>query len=93
VSSARSRIGFAFDQPLTQAAPQPQPPLQTPHLAVIVFVIIAKEMEEAMEREDPELRANRMAGRDCLPGGNTMCNHDIAELTRLIGGERQHVRG
>ncbi len=92
MSSRRSGPGLAFDQTFAQAAPDSQSPLEASHRAVIALVIIAKEMQQAVQGQDAELRAEAVAGGSRLALRNTMRNHDIAELTRLIGRERQDVR-
>jgi hypothetical protein len=50
-----------------------------------ILVIEAEQMEEAMQREDPQLRAQRMAHFDRLPPRNPCRDHDIPEETLLVG--------
>jgi hypothetical protein len=81
-----------FNQPLDEPALAAQSPLQASHPAIIVLVIIAKKVQQAMQRQHPQLDRQGMAGLTGLTGRNSRCNHDIAEFARLAGGKRQHVR-
>jgi len=80
-----------FNQPLDEPALAAQAPLQASHPAIIVLVIIAKKVQQAMQGQHPQLDCHGMAGLPGLTGCNSCSNHDIAEFTRLLGGERQHV--
>src|SRR5688572_31553632 len=77
----------ALDQAFAQSAPAAQPPLEPPHPAIILFVIIAKKVQQAMQRQDPEFGAERVAGGSRLPPRNSQRNHHIAELAGLPGRE------
>ena len=80
-----------FNQPLDEPALAAQAPLQANHPAIIVLVIIAKKVQQAMQGQHPQLDGQGMAGLPGLTGRNSCSDHDIAEFTRLLGGERQHV--
>ena len=70
-----------------QAASHAKAPFQPSHSAIIVFVIIAKKVQEAMKREHSKLNLERVTRSDRLTGRNSRSNHDIAERPRLAGGE------
>jgi hypothetical protein len=69
----------------SQAAFQPS------HPAIIVFVIIAKKVQQTMEGQDPKLSLHRVPRLDRLPGCNPCRDHDIAESAGLARGKRQNV--
>jgi hypothetical protein len=81
-----------FNQPLDESALAAQSPLQASHPAIIVLVIIAKKVQQAMQGQHPQLDRQRMAGLTGLTGRNSRSYHDIAEFAGLPGAERQHVR-
>ena len=54
-------------------------------------MIIAKKMQQTVQRQDPQLDLNRVAGEPGLTPRNTARNHDFAQKTGLSGRERQHV--
>jgi hypothetical protein len=92
VSSGRTRTGrLAFDQALAQTAPQAESPLEPSHLAIVTLVIIAKEVQEAVEGEDPEFGGQAVPGGGRLALRNAKRNHDIAEIPRLISRKGQDV--
>ena len=74
--------------PLDQAFAQATLPAQTTfdpgHPAVIPLVIIAKKVQQPVQREHPELDLNRMAGLPSLAARNSAGNHDFAEKTGLL---------
>ena len=81
-----------FDQACTQAATGAQPGLQPGHLACIALVIIAKKVQQAMQRQDAQLGLQRMPRLAGLAARDAGGNHDIAKLVRLGRRKRQHVR-
>ena len=74
-----------FNQPLDEPALAAQSPLQASHPAIIVLVIIAKKMQQAMQRQHPQLDSERVPGLTGLAGRNSRSYHDIAQLARLPG--------
>ena len=80
-----------LDQTFAQATLPPQATLDPGHPAVISLVIIAKKMQQTVQRQHPQLDLNRVAGQPGLTPRNTARNHDFAQKTGLSGRERQHV--
>ena len=76
-----------FDQSLAETALETKAAFQPSHPAIIVFVIIAKKMQQTMERKHTKLSLHRVACLDRLTGRNSCSNHDIAQRTRLVGGK------
>ena len=74
--------------PLDKAFAQATLPAQTTfdpgHPAVIPLVIIAKKVQQPVQRKDPQLDLNRMAGLPSLAARNSAGNHDFAEKTGLL---------
>lgn len=74
---------MSLDQALAQPAAPAEPGLQTGHATSVPLVIIAKEVQEAMQGQDAKLgpqgvaRVGRLTARH--PGGN----HDVAQIPRL----------
>ena len=56
-----------------------------------MFVIIAKKVQQAMQREHAELTLERVTGLDRLTGRNPRRDHDIAQHTGFLRREREHV--
>jgi hypothetical protein len=81
-----------FNQPLDEPALAAQAPFQASHPAIIVLVIIAKKMQQAMQSQDPELDRARVPRLPGLAAGKSFSNHDIAKIARLASGKREHVR-
>jgi hypothetical protein len=77
--------------PLDQAFAQATLPAQTTfdpgHPAVIPLVIIAKKVQQSVQREHPQLDLNRMAGLPSLTPRNSAGNHDFAEKAGLLSRE------
>jgi hypothetical protein len=80
-----------LDQTFAQATLPPQATLDPGHPAVISLVIIAKKMEQTVQRQHTQLDLNRVAGLSGLTPRDTARNHDFAKKTGLFGRERQHV--
>ena len=82
----------AFDQPLAQPALAAQARLEAGHPAVIALVIIAKKVQQAVQRQHPKL-GRRADARPAAPDGRAT----PAAITtspsspRLLGRKRQHV--
>ena len=87
------RVTTAFDQPLDEPALEAQAPFQASHPAVIALVIIAKKVQQAMQRQHTKLDRQSMASLPGLTARNSSRNHDIAEFPGLPGRKRQHVGG
>jgi hypothetical protein len=51
-------------------------------------VIIAKKVQQAVERQHPQLDLNRVAGLPGLTPRNPARNHDFAQKPGLFGRER-----
>ena len=68
-----------------------QAEFQPSHPAIIVFVIIAKKVQQTMKGEHPKLSLHRVPRFDRLTGCNPSRDHDIAESARLACGKRQDV--
>jgi hypothetical protein len=81
-----------FNQPLDEPALAAQPPFQASHPAVIVLVIIAKKVQQTMQRQHPQLNCQGVAGLPGLTARNSRSYHDIANVAGLAGGKREHVR-
>ena len=85
-------MGGSFNQPLDKPALAAQAPLQASHPAIIVLVIIAKKVQQAMQGQHPQLDRQRVAGLPGLTGRNSCCYHDIAEFAWLCRWKGEHVR-
>jgi hypothetical protein len=81
-----------LDQTFVQATLPAQTTLDPGHPAVISLVIIAKKVQEAVKRKYPELGLDRVSGLKGLTPRNSAGNHDFAQKTGLVRGEREHVR-
>jgi hypothetical protein len=81
-----------LDQTFAQATLPAQTTLHPGHPAVISLVIIAKKVQQAVERKYPQLHLDRVAGLKGLTPRNSAGNHDFAQKAGLVGGEREHVR-
>ena len=87
IRSVRPRsISPSRSPPLTA-----QPALEPGHPAVIALVIIAEQVQQAVQRQHPQLGLQRMPGLPGLPARDARGNHDVAQFARLAGGKRQHV--
>ena len=80
-----------LDQAFAQATLSTQTTLDPGHPAVISLVIIAKKMQQTVQRQHPQLNLKRMAGLPGLTPRHPARNHDFAQKTGLSGRERQHV--
>jgi hypothetical protein len=80
-----------LDQTFAQAPLPPQATLEPGHSAVISLVIIAKKMQQTVQRQHPQLDLSRVAGLPGLTPRNTARNDDFAQKTGLFRRERQHV--
>ena len=56
-----------------------QPPLESFHLPVILLVIIAKQMQQAVEREDPQFGLERVSSLPGLSPCDTAGNHNVSK--------------
>jgi hypothetical protein len=83
---------MSLDQTFPQAAPHAKPGFDACHPAGVALVIIAKKMQQSVERQDSELRLQRVSGSTRLPARDTRGNHDIPEVARTVSRKRQHVR-
>ena len=81
----------ALDQPFDQAAAAAKAALDASHAAVIALVIIAEQVQQAVQRQHAQLGRERMPGLARLAPGDAGGNHDVAEVSPLIGWKRQDV--
>ncbi len=75
----RSSRAGALHQPLAETALAAQPRFKPAHVAIVPFVVVTEEVQEAMEGEHTQLGRLRVAGGSRLPSGDTACDHDISE--------------
>ena len=69
----------ALRQPFTKTTFATQPPLDPPHQAVVSLVVVADEMQEAVEGENPKLSEIRVTGRARLPPRDAASDDDVSE--------------
>ena len=69
----------ALDQSLAQAALPAQTAFEAQHATVVLFVIVAEEVQEAVQGEDPELGAFRVTRCAGLVFGDTSRDDDVPE--------------
>jgi hypothetical protein len=81
-----------LDQTFAQATLSPQTTLNPGHAAVIVLVIIAKKVQQAVQGQHPQFDLDRVASLPGLTPRNSARYHDFPEETGLLGREGQHVR-
>ena len=92
-----------FDQPGRQPAANAQPGLDAGHPPGVALVIIAKEVQQAVESQDTHFSTQRMARLRRLRTGHADPDDDVAQPALLIGpappkrrrrggGKRQDVR-
>ena len=82
-----------LDQPFTKPAAPAQAAFEPGHVAVIALVIIAEQMQQAMQCQHAQL-GRRAYARPRVPGARQLpLNHDIAEIAtaRPSGNERTSV--
>ena len=68
-----------LDQALAQPALAPQPPLDPRHPAVVALVIVAEQVQQAVQREHPQLGALVVAGGARLAPRDAAGDHDVAQ--------------
>lgn len=81
-----------LDQPGRQSAAGAQAGLDAGHPSGVALVIIAKEVQQAVKREDAKLGAKRVPRLLGLRAGHAEPDDDVAQASRLFGGKRQDVR-
>jgi hypothetical protein len=74
-----------------QAAAAAKAPLYSSHSTVIPLVIIAKQMQKAVQGEQPDLGLERMSGVERLAASHARRDHHIPQLSWLIRSKRQHI--
>lgn len=67
----------ALDQARRQACPPPEPGLDGPHLAPIPLVIVAQEMQQAVQGQHAELGPQGMPEGPGLAGSQTTSDGTI----------------
>jgi hypothetical protein len=85
-------LSTPLDQTFAQATLPAQSTLNPGHPAVISLVIIAKKVQQAVERKYSQLDLDRVPGLHSLAPRNPARNHDFAEKAGLVCREREHVR-
>ena len=83
---------MSLDQAFIQSTSAAEPGLQARHTSVIALVIIAKKMQQSVERQHPQLGLERVSRLEGLPARDACRNHDISEVTGVLAGKRQDVR-
>jgi hypothetical protein len=69
----------ALDQALAKSALPPKAALDAKHPSVVALVIVAEEMQKAMQGKNPEFGAFGVAGRAGLAFGHASRDHDVAQ--------------
>src|SRR5687768_11075474 len=87
---AKSR-GLTLYQSFTQPALAAQPPLDSRHPALILLVIVAKQVEQTMQCKHTQLRLQRMPGIARLSAGHSGGDDHIPQLSRLAGWKRKYI--
>ena len=82
----------ALDQAFHEAPAAAEAAFEASHAAVIALVIIAEQVQQPVKRQDPQLSRKGMARLARLAPGGSCGNHDIAEVTPLVGRKRQDIR-
>ena len=70
--------------------------LDAPHLAGVALVVVAEQMEQAVQRQDPQLGQLRVTRLARLPPGDAAGDHDLPQETlhhRGHGGHGWNNRG
>ena len=83
---------MSLDQAFPQSAAHVKPRLDAGHLAAVVLVIIAKKMQQSVQRQDAKFGLKPVSGVLCLTPRYPERNHDISKETRLLTWKRQHIR-
>src|SRR5262252_7146156 len=73
------RRARALDQAFTQPALTPQPLLHAAHLAAVALMIVAEQVQQAMQCENFELNPLRMSRLARLTSSNAAGDDDVAE--------------
>ena len=73
-----------FDEAGVKPAAGAQPGLDPRHPAGVALVIIAKQVQQAVQRQYPKLRAERVPRLGGLLAGDPDTNHDIAQTAPLV---------
>jgi len=66
------------------------------HLSIVALVIVAAQMQDAVENQDLDFFAGGVSERSRIVGGNFRRDGDVARVARLQSGQgwkRQHVGG
>ena len=72
----------AFDEALGQVAGAPQPGLGAGHLAAVGVVVEAEQVQQAVQRQHPQLGAERVSRGARLAGGHARGDGDVAKRSR-----------
>jgi hypothetical protein len=80
-------LGAALDQAFHEPAAPSEASFGASHAAVIAFVIIAEQVQQAMERQDTQFGRERMTGVAGLASGDSGGNHDVTEVSALVSGK------
>ena len=74
---AESRVP-SLDQSLGEAALAAQAVLGPPHAASVALVIVTEQVQQPVERQDPELGALGMPHGSCLSARDTAGDYDVS---------------
>jgi hypothetical protein len=80
-------LGVALDQAFHEPAAASEASFGASHAAVIALVIIAEQVQQAMERQDAQFGRERMTGVAGLASGDSGGNHDVTEVSALVSGK------
>jgi len=69
----------AFDQPLVETTSSTQPALDSQHSPLVSLVIVAQKVQQAVQGENPELGAFRVARCAGLASGDTSRDDDVPQ--------------
>lgn len=72
----------SLDQSLTKPRSSQQALLECSHPSPVALMIVAEEVQEAMQRQDPKLNSNWMPQVPSLAPGDTAGDDDVAEEPR-----------
>jgi hypothetical protein len=72
----------ALEKTLAQAATTSEPPFGGEHPAAVVVVIVAHQVQEAVQRENAELCGRRVSDARRLTGRDATRDDDVAQHER-----------
>src|ERR1700682_4086048 len=78
----------ALDESLAEASFAAKTPLGAAHLAAVALVVVAEQMQQAVERQDPELGELRVARLARLAPRHAAGDHDLPQKTIRHNGPK-----